>query len=84
MNTLSDVIKVFFKIEEFELWTLILQSHALYSPPEHLLDHFKKAYSDYDLLNAFKTLTLVHSFNEKNLPTLHHYLRVLYSPAETL
>ncbi len=66
VNTLRDVIKVFFTIEEFELWSLILKSHALYSPPDHLLDHFAKAYKDYDLLNAFKTLTLVHSFNENN------------------
>ena len=78
------MIKVFFIIEEFELWNLILSSHSLYSPPDHLFEYFRKSYNDFRLLDALKALTLMKSFSEKNFTMLHHCLRVLYSPAETM
>jgi hypothetical protein len=81
VNTIYDVIKVFFIMEEFEQWNLILTSHSLYSPADHLMDYFRKSYYDSRLLDGLKSLTLMKSFSEKNLPMLHHCLRALYSPA---
>ena len=64
VNTIHDVAKVFFTIEDFEEWDLILRSHALFSPTDHLIEEFKTAYLDFRFMDAFKCLLLLKVLDE--------------------
>ena len=68
--------------EDFEEWDIILRSHALFSPTDHLIEEFKTAYLDFRFMDAFKCLILLKVLDE-NTTQLYHFLRVLYSQAET-
>jgi hypothetical protein len=78
VNSLNDVSKVFFVIEDFEEWNMILKSHALYSPTDHLIEEYKNAYLDFRFMDAFKCLILLKVLDER-FDQLYHFLRLLYS-----
>jgi hypothetical protein len=65
VNTIHDVAKVFFKIEDFEEWDVILRSHALFSPTDHLIEEYKTAYLDFRFLDAFKCLIILKLLDER-------------------
>ena len=78
VNTIHDVAKVFFTIEDFEEWDLILRSHALFSPTDHLIEEYKTAYLEFRFLDAFKCLIILKVMDERE-DHLYHFLRILYS-----
>lgn len=65
VNSIHDVAKVFFKIQDFEEWDLILRSHALFSPTDHLIDEYKNSYLGFRLMDAFKCLILLKIIDER-------------------
>lgn len=65
VNTIHDVAKIFFTIEDFEEWNSILKSHALYSPTDHLIEEYKIAYLDFRFVDAFKCLILLKVMDER-------------------
>lgn len=83
VNSIHDVSKVFFTIEDFAEWDMILRSHPLFSPTEHLIEEYKVAYLDFRFLDAFKCLLLLKLMDENESHYIH-FMRLLYSQAESL
>lgn len=81
LSTLHDVARVFFTVEDWDLWSLILTSHSLHDPQFHLEEAARESYRRFELMPAFKTVLLLRRAEDK---TLHHYLRPLYSSFEAL
>ena len=73
--------RVFFTVEDWDLWGLILASHSLHDPQFHLEEAAREAFRRFDLMAALKTVLLLRRSEDKSL---HHYLRPLYSSAEAL
>jgi hypothetical protein len=44
---------------------MILRSHALFSPTDHLIEEYKTSYLDFRFLDAFKCLILLKVLDEK-------------------
>lgn len=65
VNSIHDVAKLFFTIEDFVEWDMVLRSHALFSPTDHLIEEYKSAYLDFRFLDAFKCLILLKIMDEK-------------------
>ena len=65
VNTIHDVAKVFFTIEDFEDWDMVLKSHALFSPTDHLIDEYKNAYLDSRFMDAYKCLILLKVLDDR-------------------
>eukprot|EP00347_Sterkiella_histriomuscorum_P005336 403357003 len=82
VNSIHDVAKVFFTIEDFVEWDMVLRSHAYFSPTDHLIEEYKNAYLDFRFLDAFKCLIILKIMDEKEEHYLH-FMRVLYSQAES-
>ncbi|CDW81560.1 UNKNOWN [Stylonychia lemnae] len=82
VNSIHDVAKVFFKIEDFTDWDIVQKSHPYFSPTEHLIEEYKTAYLDFRFLDAFKCLIILKIMDEKE-EHYFHFMRVLYSQAET-
>jgi hypothetical protein len=83
LTTINDVVKVFFTLGEFTIWDQILKSQPSYVPTEHLLDEYKSAYLNFRLQDALKCRILLQILDE-NIDNINHYMRLLYSPSETL
>lgn len=83
VNTVHDVAKIFFTIEDFEEWERILRSHALFSPADHLVEEYKTAFLEFRFADAFKCLLLLEVLDERPDEHLAHFLRVQYSQAES-
>lgn len=67
INSLFDVAKIFFLIDEHELWNAILKSHVLYSPTDHLLESAKSSVSNFRLMDAAKSYLLYTNLQEGSL-----------------
>jgi hypothetical protein len=65
VNSIHDVAKVFFTIEDFEERDHILRSHALFSPTDHLIEEYKAAYLDFRFMDAFKCLVILKIMDER-------------------
>ena len=83
VNTVHDVSKIFFTIEDFEEWERILRSHALFSPADHLIEEYKTAFLDFRFADALKCLLLLKVLDERPDEHLTHFLRILYSQGES-
>ena len=83
LTTIHDITKVFFTIPEFATWDQILKSQPEFSPTEHLLDEYKNAYLNFRLVDALKCRILLQILDE-NIDNINHYMRILYSPSETM
>lgn len=65
VTSIHDVAKVFFTIEEFEEWDLVLKSHALFSPTDHLIEEYKNAYLDFRFMDAYKCMILLKVLDDR-------------------
>ena len=83
LTSINDVTKVFFTLDEFVLWDKVLSGQPNYEPTNHLLDEYKNAYISFKLIDALKCRILV-QIKDENIDSINHFMRILYSPAETL
>lgn len=83
LTTVNDVVKVFFTLGEFTVWDQILKSQHSYLPTDLLFEEYKSEYINFRLQDALKCRILLQILDE-NIDNINHYMRLLYSPSETM
>jgi hypothetical protein len=83
LNSINDIAKVFFTLDEFKTWDKILKSQSKSIPTDDLLEEYQNAYINFRLSDALKCRILLQIMDE-NIDNITHFMRILYSPSETL